>query len=86
MNIYVFIRLLEIEPEFQASQIPGEAFVATAKHNEQVCKTALKVFKEKALMFPAPMRHFLWEDFIYRGSTGQNGKKGKVRNVFQLDS
>jgi len=81
MKVALQERLLEIEPEFQASQIPGEAFVATAKHNEQVCKTALKVFKEKALMFPTPMRHFLWEDFIYRGSTGQNGKKGKVHSI-----
>ena len=71
------IRLLEVE-EFKPSLIPGEAFVAAAKHNEQVSKTALKVFKDKALMFPTPMRQFLWEDFIYTSGAGQNGKKPKV--------
>jgi len=69
------LRLVEVE-EFQASQIPGEAFVAAAKHNDQVSKTALRIFKDKALMFPTPMRQFLWEDFIYTG-TGQNAKKPK---------
>lgn len=70
-------RLVEVE-EFQASQIPGEAFVAAAKHNDQVSKTALRIFKDKALMFPTPMRQFLWEDFIYTSrGTGQNAKKPK---------
>ena len=73
-------RLLD-EPsgiDFKPSQVPGEAFVAAAKHNDQVGKTALKVFKDKALMFPSPMRQFLWEDFIYTSGAGQNGKKPKV--------
>ena len=56
-------------------KIPGEGFVAAAKHNEQVTKTALKAFKEKMLMFPMPMRQYLWEDYIY-SSKGQ--KKPKV--------
>jgi len=69
--------LVEVE-EFQASQIPGEAFVAAAKHNDQVSKTALRIFKDKVLMFPTPMRQFLWEDFIYtHRDTGQNSKKAK---------
>ena len=74
-------RLLD-EPsgiDFKPSQVPGEAFVAAAKHNDQVGKTALKVFKDKALMFPSPMRQFLWEDFIYTyRNAGQHVKKTKV--------
>ena len=45
-------RLLD-EPsgiDFKPSQVPGEAFVAAAKHNDQVGKTALKVFKDPLCM------------------------------------
>lgn len=65
--------------DFMPSQVPGQAFVAAAKHNEQVSKTALRLFREKALIFPSPMRQFLWEDFIYT-SRGQMLKKAKVRH------
>ncbi len=51
--------------------------MSAAKHNELVGKMALKVFKDKALMFPGPMRQFLWEDFIYT-YRGQMLKKAKV--------
>ena len=59
---------------FQPSQVPGEAFVAAAKHNDQVSKTALTIFRDRALMFPGPMRRFLWEEFIYN----KKDKKSKV--------
>ena len=64
--------------DFKPSQVPGEAFVSAAKHNDQVCKTALKLFRDKVLMFPMPIRKFVWEDFIYNYSRGQS-KKAKVR-------
>lgn len=71
-------RLLEEQQhelqEFQPSAVPGEAFVAAAKHSQQSARTALKIFKEKALMFPLPMRKYLWEDFIYTHKA-LNGKK-----------
>lgn len=41
----------------------------------KVARTALKIFREKALMFPTPMRIYLWEDFIYT-YRGQMLKKG----------
>ena len=61
---------------FKPSQVPGEAYVAAAKHNDQVSKTALTIFRDRALMFPAPVRRFLWEEFIY--SKRNNDKKSKV--------
>ena len=66
---------------FSYFKIPGEGFVAAARHNEQVTKTALKAFKEKMLMFPMPMRQYLWEDYIY-SSKGQ--KKPKVRQIVMI--
>ena len=66
--------------DFKPSAVPGEAFVAAAKHSQQSARTALKIFKEKALMFPLPMRKYLWEDFIYTHKA-LNGKK-KVGDTF----
>ena len=60
--------------DFKPSQVPGEGFVAAAKHNGQVAKTALRIFKDKALMFPMPMRRFLWEDYIYSTKAQKNPK------------
>ena len=60
--------------DFKPSQVPGEGFVAAAKHNSQVAKTALRIFKDKALMFPMPMRRFLWEDYIYSTKAQKNPK------------
>ena len=60
--------------DFKPSQVPGEGFVAAAKHNGQVAKTALRIFKDKALMFPMPMRRFLWEDYIYSTRAQKNPK------------
>ena len=62
------------EFQFAPSQVPGEAFVAAAKHSQQSARTALKIFREKALMFPLPLRKYLWEDFIY-SHKALNGKK-----------
>jgi hypothetical protein len=62
--------------DFKPSQVPGEGFVAAAKHSDQVAITALKVFKSKAIMFPMPMRKFLWEDYIYSNRI-QGDKRAK---------
>ncbi len=49
---------------FKDSDVPGEAFVSAARNNVQVAKTALKQFKEKYMIFPKPVRQFLWEEFV----------------------
>ena len=81
-------RLLEEQPQqlqdFKPSAVPGEAFVAAAKHSQQSARTALKIFKEKALMFPLPMRKYLWEDFIYTHKALNGKKKVKAQNTAYL--
>ena len=61
------------------SDVPGEAFVSAARNSAQVAKTALRVFKEKAMIFPKPIRQYLWEEFIYVTKASDHGShKPKV--------
>ena len=51
---------------FQKAQVPGDAYVATAKvkRNESI-KLAMKGFARKCIMFSPPIRQFIWENSIY---------------------
>ena len=51
--------------DFKRSQVPGEAFVAAARHNPVSKDGAVFIFKEAGLMLPKPMRRFIWEDFLF---------------------
>ena len=65
---------------FHKSHIPGEGFVAAAntKLNPEAKETAYARFKTARLMFPHPLRKFLWEDFIYQSSGTKDGGGGGV--------
>ena len=51
---------------FQKAQVPGDAYVATAKvKRSESIKLAMKGFARKCIMFSPPIRQFIWENSIY---------------------
>ena len=72
--------------EFQIAQVPGEAFVATAKiKRKESIKQAMSVFKKKCIMFSPSIRQFIWENNIYTLDGREVRNKVKYRrHLFSL--
>ena len=64
---------------FQKASVPGEAFVSASKINDGQLELALKKFKDKVLMFPQPMRHYIWSLLMY-APLKNKGDKIKVQS------
>ena len=50
---------------FQKADVPGEAFVAASKINDGQLDLAVQMFRERVLMLPQPVRHYVWSLLLY---------------------
>ena len=67
----------QLVPNFQKSDVPGEAFVHNAMSYPATKMTAMEAFREANLMMPKPMREFIWLDMLYNPSDGRSSDSDK---------